>query len=49
MDMNHGVGGSYVIDPKSGERKLIERTKETDGAPVPAPAPEPQQTPSKED
>lgn len=23
-----GVGGSYIVDPKSGKRKLVERTEE---------------------
>lgn len=27
-DENDGHGGSYVVDPKSGKRKLIERTRE---------------------
>ncbi|WP_295991565.1 hypothetical protein [Rugamonas sp.] len=25
-DLNSGVGGSYAIDPATGERKLISRT-----------------------
>lgn len=29
-DEFNGVGGSYVIDEKSGKRKLVERTAETD-------------------
>jgi hypothetical protein len=36
MDEFEGQGGSYVVDPKTGKRKLIERTD----APQPAPAPE---------
>jgi hypothetical protein len=26
MDEYHGQGGSYLLDPKTGKRKLIERT-----------------------
>lgn len=29
-----GIGGSYVVDPKTGKRTLVERTKETHDAPV---------------
>lgn len=32
-----GLGGSYVADPKTGKRKLVERTGEAPAAPV-APA-----------
>ena len=28
IDENEGKGGSYVVDPKSGKRKLVERTQE---------------------
>lgn len=28
-DQNAGMGGSYVLDPKTGERRLMERTNET--------------------
>jgi hypothetical protein len=27
VDEYHGQGGSYVLDPKTGKRKLIERTE----------------------
>jgi len=33
IDENHGLGGSYLLDPKTGKRKLVERTQ---------PAPQPQ-------
>lgn len=39
MDEFTGVGGSYVVDPKTGERKLVERTSETQPKPVPVEAP----------
>jgi hypothetical protein len=26
MDQFDGIGGSYIVDPKTGERKLVERT-----------------------
>ena len=35
-DPNAGLGGSYILDPKTGQRTLVERTQE--GAPQPAPA-----------
>ena len=38
-DQFDGVGGSYVLDPKTGKRKLVERTKTE--AEKPAPQPEP--------
>ena len=38
-----GMGGSYTIDPKTGARKLIERTEEIILVPEPA-----QSTPGKE-
>lgn len=47
MDTNHGVGGSYVLDPKTGTRTLTERTKDAESAPAPAVEPEPKQKPSK--
>lgn len=28
MDQFDGIGGSYIADPKTGERKLVERTQE---------------------
>ena len=27
MDEYHGIGGTYLLDPKTGKRKLIERTE----------------------
>jgi hypothetical protein len=33
-DENEGKGGSYIRDPETGERKLVERTD----APAPTPA-----------
>lgn len=29
-----GLGGSYVVDPKTGKRKLVERTGEAPVAPA---------------
>ena len=26
-DVNHGKGGTYLLDPKTGERKLLQRTQ----------------------
>lgn len=28
MDEFDGIGGSYVVDPKTGKRKLVERTQD---------------------
>lgn len=51
MDQYHGQGGSYLLDPETGERLLLERTEapapeivpsavdETVSAPPPEPAP----------
>lgn len=36
-DEYDGLGGSYLADPKTGKRKLIERTEEAPATPV-APA-----------
>lgn len=33
-DPNRGLGGSYVIDPATGERKLEERTASLNAAPI---------------
>lgn len=33
-DKFEGQGGSYVIDPKTGERKLVERTAEPEQTPI---------------
>ena len=27
IDEYHGQGGSYLLDPKTGKRKLVERTE----------------------
>lgn len=27
IDEYHGQGGTYLLDPKSGKRKLVERTE----------------------
>lgn len=27
MDEYHGQGGTYLLDPKTGKRKLLERTE----------------------
>ena len=27
MDEYHGIGGTYLLDPETGVRKLIERTE----------------------
>lgn len=29
-----GQGGSYVVDPKTGKRKLVERTQEPEAKPA---------------
>lgn len=34
MNNNDGAGGSYVVDPKTGERVLVERTDHEIKAPV---------------
>lgn len=39
MDEFQGVGGSYAVDPKTGQRKLVERTSETQPTPAPVEAP----------
>lgn len=39
-DEFNGMGGSYVVDPKTGKRKLIERTQETDKPEEPPVEPE---------
>ena len=33
IDENEGLGGSYIVDPDTGARRLVERTQD--------PAPEP--------
>lgn len=42
-DEYDGVGGSYVADPKTGKRRLVERTSEP-SEPTPAPTDTPQET-----
>lgn len=40
-DEFYGQGGSYIADPKTGKRQLVERTQEpTTAAEQPAPAAE---------
>jgi hypothetical protein len=49
MDEYHGQGGSYLVDKKTGKRKLIQRTQPaptpqsevTDDAPLHTEAPDP--------
>lgn len=41
-DPYEGQGGSYRVDPKTGRRELVERTREER---APQPAPEPAQNP----
>jgi hypothetical protein len=50
MDEHQGKGGTYLLDPKTGKRKLIERTQPaphpqpevaTDGISSDSPAPDP--------
>lgn len=43
MDEFDGMGGSYIADPKTGKRRLVERTQEPQRATEqPAPPAEPQ-------
>lgn len=37
IDKYQGHGGSYVIDPKTGARKLVDRTDEAAPAALPEP------------
>lgn len=37
IDANEGHGGSYIIDPKTGVRKLVERTSEQQPEAEPVP------------
>lgn len=32
QDENFGVGGSYVLDPVTGKRQLVQRTREADAS-----------------
>lgn len=41
-EQNEGMGGSYTLNPQTGERRLIERTTDE---PTPAPEPEPEPEP----
>ena len=50
IDENQGLGGSYLLDPKTGKRKLVERTQPaphltpeeaTNGLSSDTPAPDP--------
>lgn len=36
-DEFHGLGGQYTVDPKSGKRKLVQRTEEKAEPVAPAP------------
>ena len=42
-DEFHGIGGSYIADPKTGKRTLVERTQEAEAV-----AAEPQPTTEQE-
>ncbi len=42
-----GQGGSYAIDPKTGERRLVERTESAPSAPQPQAEPAPARKPTK--
>lgn len=46
MDEFEGMGGSYAVDPKTGKRKLVQRTGKAQ--PNPQPTPEPEQPDAKE-
>lgn len=50
-DQNEGLGGSYVLDPETGQRTLVERTgsklAEVDATNTPAPAPPANRKPPK--
>ena len=45
---NNGVGGSYLIDEKTGEPVLVERTKDAETLQEPAPAKAQKSTKDKE-
>lgn len=38
MDEYDGIGGSYIADPETGKRTLVERTQEPQRIEQPAPA-----------
>jgi hypothetical protein len=42
MDNHEGAGGSYVVDPKTGIRTLVERTKDAADKAVSEPKPKPE-------
>ena len=42
MDQYHGQGGTYMLNPETGERVLLERTE----APAPEVVPPPEPVPS---
>ena len=50
IDQNAGMGGSYLLDEKTGARTLVERTDDVDCAPEPdlSPVPEPDPEPVAE-
>ncbi len=33
VDEFHGMGGSYLVDPETGKRVLVERTQEAEAVP----------------
>lgn len=39
MDEFDGIGGSYIADPKTGKRKLVERTQEPERVTADQPQP----------
>jgi hypothetical protein len=41
MDQYHGQGGTYLLDPETGERVLLERTEPPAPENVPPPEPAP--------
>ena len=34
IDEFHGVGGSYILNPKTGKRTLVERTQDAVGTEI---------------
>jgi hypothetical protein len=36
MDEFDGIGGSYIVDPETGKRTLVERTQENQTQPAQA-------------
>lgn len=43
-DEHDGEGGSYTVDPKTGQRTLVERTAPPGASPLPEPPPPPETT-----